>query len=60
MDAESFDVRLTLLNTITTRVPEHQVLISFCDDEDAEKFSDWFHSVGKQKFLEWCKIPDYE
>ena len=56
MDAESFDVR----TEVHMRVPDHQILISFCDDEDAEKFSDWFHSVGKQKFLEWCKIPDYK
>jgi hypothetical protein len=56
MDAESFDIRPTL----TMRVPDHQVLISFNNDEDAEQFEYWFHSVGKQKFLEWCKIPDYK
>jgi hypothetical protein len=45
MKAESFDVR----PTITMRVPEHQVLISFCHDVDAQQFEYWFYKIGKKK-----------
>ena len=49
-----------IINEIHTSVPEHQILITFNDDEDAEKFFDWFNSVGAKHFLEWCEIPDYK
>lgn len=35
-------------------IPEHQVLISFQDDNQAECFLDWF-SDNKNNFFKWAE-----
>ena len=52
MEDEIFEIK----NEIRTRIPEHEILISFYDDEDAEMFYDWFNSIGKNDFVNWLAV----
>jgi len=38
---------------IETRIPEHKILISFYDDINAERFYEWFDTIGKNDFVNW-------
>lgn len=44
-----------VLTEITHYIPEHQMLLSFNDDDPAEKFSDWWFSEGKDSFSKWSE-----
>jgi len=39
-------------------IPEHEVLISFYDDENADKFYQWFDTIGKNDFVNWLAEQD--
>jgi hypothetical protein len=39
----------------TTSVAEHEVLLSFNDDSDAERFENWWRGHGKHYWLEWIR-----
>lgn len=39
--------------TITQSVPDHEVLLVFSGDADAERFADWIGSEGWDKFTRW-------
>ena len=36
-----------------SRVPDHQVLISFSDDSDARVFEDWLEDFGFAEYESW-------
>jgi hypothetical protein len=36
-------------------VPEHQILLSFNNDEDALLFLDWWNECGWKAFAKWAK-----
>lgn len=38
---------------LTIDVPEHQVVISFNDDSDADGFYEWWGIAGFEAFGEW-------
>jgi len=40
-------------NEKTVRMPEHEVLLSFNDDVDAEHFEYWWNDIGLSEFSEW-------
>lgn len=42
----------------TVDIPEHQILISFNNDEDAEKFDYWFGTIGKNMFLKYLDTDE--
>ena len=41
-------------------VAEHEVFMSFNDDEDAEAFCDWIRDGGWVSFLAWFAVRDQE
>ena len=38
---------------IVTRPAEHEIFLSFNDDEDAVRFAEWWESVGFKLFEKW-------
>lgn len=48
LDEPSEDRELTL------SIPEHQVLLSFVNDSDAELFSEWWNTEGWKRFKVWA------
>jgi hypothetical protein len=40
---------------VTYGVAEHEILLSFVNDTDAEAFDRWWHLEGKDAFLEFAK-----
>ena len=38
---------------IVRDVHEHEILLNFCNDDDALAFRRWLHEVGWGKFLNW-------
>jgi hypothetical protein len=48
---DEFDIQQDIHITI----PEHQILISFNNDEDADIFHYWFNNIGRKQFLDWVK-----
>lgn len=49
---------------ITTRIPDHQILLSFTSDWQATAFIDWFNQEGRLVFQDWIsenieRIQDY-
>jgi len=44
-------------NDIHLSVPEHQILLSFTNDEDAVAWDGWWSNEGEQMFLQ--NIEDY-
>jgi hypothetical protein len=42
-----------LLREFNVSVAEHQVLLSFVDDEDAELFDEWWHRDGLSLYSRW-------
>ena len=43
---------------IRCAIPEHQVLISFDSDEDAEDFEFWLNKFGFNEFYEYLRNRD--
>lgn len=39
--------------TVTQSVPDHEVLLVFNGDGEAERFSDWLDTVGWEAFCRW-------
>lgn len=39
--------------TLVQSVPEHELVLVFNSDEDAERFSDWLENLGWSAFSEW-------
>jgi len=37
-------------------IPEHQILLSFTNDEDAELFDEWWQTKGLALFLKWAVL----
>ena len=35
------------------RVYEHEILLSFYDDDGSYAFEEWFVSVGREQFRQW-------
>ena len=49
-----FDKKIvTLCRTIDRDIHEHEVFLSFVNDEDAMHFDDWFRNEGLMAFLSW-------
>lgn len=46
---------LDILNEVTTRLPYHELLLSFQNDSGVVKFEDWWHQTGKESFEDYCK-----
>lgn len=42
-------------NEVVYHVPDHEVVLSFNDDEHAYAFHDWWGLVGGQAFVKWVK-----
>ena len=40
---------------LTTNVAEHEIMLSFVNDSDAEMFSDWWNSKGLEAFMKWAE-----
>ena len=36
-------------------IPDHQVLLSFIEDEHSYAFNDWWGMFGKKEFLKWVR-----
>tara|TARA_A100001391_G_scaffold184405_1_gene152266 strand:- start:5 stop:199 length:195 start_codon:yes stop_codon:yes gene_type:complete len=36
-------------------IPEHEVLLSFTDDEQAEAFLEWWNRFGVETFCSWVE-----
>ncbi len=45
----------SIQNQIITNVPEHQILLSFLNDDDAVKFYVWWNKMGHQLFDEYVE-----
>jgi len=43
----------TINDDIVTRPAEHEIFLSFNDDQDAERFVEWWESVGFKAFEKW-------
>lgn len=39
---------------IHIEIPDHQVLLSFVNDEDAVKFHEWWNKKGYKQFEQFC------
>lgn len=39
-------------------VAEHEILISFNNDDGAYAFHEWWNSVGQKQFVDWVKKED--
>lgn len=39
---------------MVVRAAEHEIMLSFNDDEDAELFSDWWNRKGCTEFMKWA------
>lgn len=50
--------RPTLNDEIVTRPAEHEIFLSFNDDQDAERFAEWWESVGFEAFQAWERTYD--
>jgi hypothetical protein len=48
---DDFDIQ----QDIHIGIPDHQILISFNNDDDAEKFAEWFNNIGSQLFVKWVE-----
>lgn len=48
----------TINDEIVTRPAEHEIFLSFNDDQDAERFVEWWESVGFKAFAEWERKYD--
>lgn len=35
-------------------IPDHQVLLAFNSDDDADKFRDWWREAGWEMFKAWA------
>ena len=44
-----------IIREIHATVPEHQVLLSFVNDDDAMTFFDWWEDEGAYLFEQWVK-----
>lgn len=44
---------MDITDEIRSRVPEHQVLLSFNNDSDAFEFHDWWYESGRVLFVAW-------
>lgn len=40
---------------ITTSLGEHDILLSFNNDDTAEMFSDWWYTVGQNMFAKYLR-----
>jgi len=48
----------TINAEIVTRPAEHEIFLSFNDDQDAERFVEWWESVGFKAFEKWERKYD--
>lgn len=44
---------MSIERQMSLSVPEHQTLLSWCDDEQNEQFEYWLCTVGLAQFKEW-------
>lgn len=54
---KKFD-RVEIKDEITTHLAEHEILLSFFDDDGAYSFSEWFEEEGKILFQNWLRKQD--
>ena len=43
---------------IRRNIHEHEIFMSFVDDEGAELFDMWWRKEGNKAFQEWAEDPD--
>jgi len=48
------DERFTIRDEIRHTVPEHEILLSFVSDSDAETFDKWWMLEGRAAFVKWA------
>ena len=49
MKMDDYDV--TINKETTVSIPEHEILLSFNSDWQAEKFWDWWDEIGREGFV---------
>ena len=52
--SEKFE-RVSIKREISRDIHEHEIFLSFHDDEGAEYFSYWFESEGRKQFADYLK-----
>lgn len=50
----------TILDEVRLQPAEHQVFLSFINDEDAVSFREWWEAEGFKEFEKWDKHQRYE
>jgi hypothetical protein len=53
-------VRVSLNNETTVHVAEHEILLSFENDDGAEAFTYWWNEVGEALMAAWCLDNNFE
>lgn len=53
-------IRMKFQREIVRKLQEHEVLMSFYDDEGAEMFDQWWWEFGKHNFREYLIAEGYD
>lgn len=48
-------IRPNILHSSVIQIPQHEVLLSFVSDGDAEWFEEWLNEVGFKQFQQWLE-----
>ena len=42
-----------IINNVSYVVPEHQIVLTFSEDDQAKVFEIWWDKIGKKEFVEY-------